>query len=80
MDCKIEHSQGHSIISLWYGMQNTIQSEALFKISVVWTAKYCTVGGIVYYHCDMDCKIQHSQGHSIISLWYGLQNTAQSRA
>jgi hypothetical protein len=162
MDCKIQYSQGHSIILLWYGLQNTVPDCAVFcspylsriilcpwlccilqsipqwsytmpltvlyfavhttvilyyapdctvfcspyhsdiilcpwlycilqcipqwyytmPLTVLYLAVHTTV--ILYYAPDctvfLDCKIQYSQGHSIISLWYGLQNTAQSGA
>jgi hypothetical protein len=145
MDCKIQHRQGHSIISphWYYTMSLTVLYFAIHTTVILYYVPDCTVCCSPYhsdiilcpwlclfcspYHSDiilcpwlycilqsipqwyytmpfsvlyfasipqwhytmpltvlyfavwgMDCKIQHSQGHSIISLWYGVQNTVQS--
>jgi hypothetical protein len=60
MDCKIQHSQGHSIISLWYALQNTIQPGYTMPLTVLYFAVYTSV--ILYYvpDCTVFCSPYHS--------------------
>jgi hypothetical protein len=69
----------HTTVILYYAPDCIVFCSPYHSDIILCPLLYCILQSIPQC-CGMDCKIQYSQGHSIIPLWYGLQDTAQSGA